>query len=222
MGELDDLVNQPYGALGISAAAVGVFPFSTHYIYSQRFFYRSNVPSHSSKTATSLLSPSDRARWNGKNWFSNRDHPTSREKLTSVTNFGVRRAGSMHTWQKKSSMTNRKVSSSIQQNTIRRTWCHIMMRTSRLQLTAKPNLKVVVRCLSIFSSKSFYIYEVMTYLRLLLVCTGPKGFMRASSCHPFNLFVVVVVWMVLWYRIVHFLLHCRFGDSTLICYSFTT
>ena len=35
MGELDDLINQPYGALSMSAA---VFPFSTYYIYSQQLF----------------------------------------------------------------------------------------------------------------------------------------------------------------------------------------
>jgi hypothetical protein len=121
MGDWDDLVNQPYGALGMSAAAVSVFLFPNNYIYSQRLFYRSNVPSHSSKTATSLLSLSDRARQDGKNWFSNRDRPTSRQKRTSVTKCGVRRPGTMPTWRKTSSMANLKVSSSIQQNTIRRT-----------------------------------------------------------------------------------------------------
>lgn len=121
MGEEDDLVNQPYGALGMAAAAVGVFPFSTDSVYFERFFYRSNAPSHSSKTATSLLSPSDRARRHGRNWFSNRDCPTSRQKLTSVTNFGVRIPGTMHTRREKSSMPNLKVASSIQRNTIRKT-----------------------------------------------------------------------------------------------------
>jgi hypothetical protein len=121
MGEWDDLVNQPYGALGMSAATVSVFPFSNNYIYSQQFFYRSNVPSHLSKTATSLLSLSDRARQNRKNWFSNRDRLMSRQKRTSVTKCGVRRPGTMPTWRKTSSMVNLKVSSSIQQNTIRRT-----------------------------------------------------------------------------------------------------
>jgi len=33
MGKLDDLENQPFGALGMSATAIGFFLFSTDYIF---------------------------------------------------------------------------------------------------------------------------------------------------------------------------------------------